>query len=271
MRQQSLRQAANKLLCTDKRGKYQDRKHRAYVIHKMIDDLFAIHLVPPSWQAMDANHIHRLVHHWKQRRINPTTMMRYMTIIRRFLQDINCELAHIDNKSLQLVRIYKRKKSNKIVDETIWQSIEEPCVRLIMAMQIEFGLTFSEAIRVIPYVHVRDNYLKITRDIAFNSSDRCVPIQTDLQQALLAQFYHFTQHNHTLVEIRGYDLIRMEWRLAMKKHRLPVLKHWRYLYARQQYQRLLPDNGNYKTCLMIQNEMGIKSRNTLWLYLHGTK
>lgn len=162
MRKQALRQTANKLLCTDRRGKYQDRKHRTYVIHKMIDDLFAIQLVPPSWKAMEANHIHQLVHHWKQRRINPTTIMRYMTIIRQFLLDMDCELTHIDNKSLQLVRIYKRKKIKKNIDETIWQSIQEPYARIIMAIQDEFGLTFSEAIRMIPYVHAQDKHLWIT-------------------------------------------------------------------------------------------------------------
>jgi hypothetical protein len=30
---------------------------------------------------------------------------------------------------------------------------------------------------------------------------------------------------------------------------------------------LLPEYENYKTCLMLRDEMGIKSRNTLWLYL----
>ena len=88
----------------------------------MIDDLFAIQKVPASWQALEADHIYSLVKHWKQRCINPVTIMRYMTIIRRFLPDMNCELNHIDNKSLQLVRTYKRKRSRTTVEATTWQS-----------------------------------------------------------------------------------------------------------------------------------------------------
>ena len=271
MRKQSLRQEANKILRTDKRGKYQVRKHRFYVIHKMIDDLYAIQKVPASWQALEAEHIYSLVNHWKQRRINPVTIMRYMTIIRRFLPDMNCELNHIDNKSLQLVRIYKRKRSRKTVEATIWQSMQEPCVRLIMALQIEFGLTFSEAIHIQPFVHVRDKDMWITRDIAFNSSDRIIPIRTECQRQIVGLFNELTQQKGNLVTMRAYDLIRIEWRQALTKQRLSALKSWRYLYAQQMHQRLLPEYGNYKTCLMLKDEMGIKSRNTLWSYLHGAK
>ena len=272
MRKQSLRQEANKILRTDRRGKYQDRKHRAYIIYKVIDDLYAIQKVPPSWQAMETEHVHGLVNHWKKRRINPVTIMRYMTIIRRFLTQIDCPpLTHIDNKSLQLVRIYKRKRSRKAVEANIWQSIQETGVRLIMALQIEFGLTFSEAIHIQPFVHVRDKDIWVTRDIAFNSSDRCVPVRTECQREILSQFNEFIQHEDNIVTKRSYDLIRMEWRRALTTHRLSALKSWRYLYARQMYQSLLPEYGNYKTCLMIKDEMGIKSRNTLWLYLHGAK
>lgn len=271
MRQQALRQTANKLLRLDRRGKYQVRKHRFYVIHKMIDDLYAIQKVPPSWQTLEADHIHSLVNHWKQRRINPVTIMRYMTIIRRFLPDMDCKLDHIDNKSLQLVRIYKHKGSKKTVEANIWQSMQEPCVRLIMALQIEFGLTFSEAIHIQPFLHVRDNLIWITREIAFNSSDRSIPIRTECQREIVAQFNDFIGDEDNLTTMRGYDLIRLEWRQTMTKHRLSTLKNWRYLYARQMYQILLPDTGNYKICVMIKNEMGIKSRNTLWSYLHGAK
>ena len=271
MRKQSLRQTANPLLRMDKRGKYQDRKHRAYVIYKVIDDLYTIQKVPPSWQAMETEHVHCLVKHWKKRRINPVTIMRYMTIIRRFLTQMDCQLTHIDNKSLQLMRIYKRTRRRKVVEANIWQSIQEPGVRLIMALQIEFGLTFSEAIHIQPLVHVRDKEIWITREIAFNSSDRYIPIRNECQREILAQFNEFIQHEDNIVTKRSYDLIRMEWRKVLTTHRLSALKSWRYLYARQMYQSLLPEYDNYKICLMIKDEMGIKSRNTLWLYLQGAK
>lgn len=48
MRTQSLRQAANRYLKMEHGGSFKDKKHRAFVIHKLIDDLFTIGEVPPS-------------------------------------------------------------------------------------------------------------------------------------------------------------------------------------------------------------------------------
>nr|WP_233590491.1 hypothetical protein [Legionella qingyii] len=46
MRTQPLRQFANRQIKQNRHGKCLARKHRAYVIHKIIDDLFAIRKMP---------------------------------------------------------------------------------------------------------------------------------------------------------------------------------------------------------------------------------
>ena len=84
MRKQSLRQTANLYLKMDNRGSFKDKQHRAFVIHKMIDDLFIVGDVPRSWHTLKALHIHKLVQHWQRLKIQPATIMRYMTIILLF-------------------------------------------------------------------------------------------------------------------------------------------------------------------------------------------
>lgn len=266
MRISSLRQAANIQIKGDRRGKYQDRKHRQFVIQKMINDLYAIKQVPPSWQALDSQHIQSLVAYWKKRKTNPATIMRYMTIIRRFLTMVDCDLENIDNKSLQLSRTYKRKRRIKMTAD-FWQTIEEPTVRIIMALQTQFGLTFSEAIQLKDGIHIHDDKIIVYRCIAFNSSDRSVPIVTAQQKAIIKELLTLIGDYETLSEAYGYDILRLRWRTELKKHRLPSNKSWRYWYAKQRFEQLLPEIGHYKTCLLIRDEMGIKSRNTLWLYL----
>ncbi len=69
MRKYSLRQTANRYLKTDNRGSFKNKKHRTFVIHKMIDDLFIIGNVPSSWNAIhDRDQIffkqHRLSVSW---------------------------------------------------------------------------------------------------------------------------------------------------------------------------------------------------------------
>lgn len=267
MRTQSLRQFANRQIKMDRQGKFQYRKHRAYVIHKMIDDLFVIRQVPSSWQVLKEEHVYKLVQYWKKRHINSVTIMRYMTIIRRFLQMSDCQIDKIDNQSLDLTRPKPKRRRKKGISPDMWQSMDNPYARVIMAFQVEFGLTFQEAIRIKSYLHIKQDGLWITRDIAFNSSDRCIPFRTEKQKAVLQFFNWLTNDHDNLIKQKSYEELRLLWRSGLAQHRLSSTKSWRYLYAKQTYDNLLPEYGNYKTCLMIRDEMGIKSRNTLWQYL----
>lgn len=267
MRQRSLRQTANRYLKMDHRGSFKDKQHRAFVIHKMINDLFIVGDVPASWRGLKSLHIQQVVQHWQQSKIKSATIMRYMTVIRYFLNSIDCLLADIDNQSLYLTREYKRTKKTKIQSD-IWQSMTEPSARFIMALQTQFGLTFGEAIRCIPDIHFREHSLWITREIAFNSEDRIIPVRNETQKAIIADLVIHTNGSKNLIQWHGYDDIRYQWRQALATYCLPTNKSYRYLYAQQLKTDLLLILGNYQTCWLIRDEMGVKSRNTLWLYLN---
>lgn len=267
MRKQSLRQTANRYLQTDNRGSFKDKKHCTFVIHKMIDDLFLIGDVPPSWHVLKRHHIVKLIEFWHKNKIRPATVMDYMTTIRRFLQDIDCLLSDIDNKSLGLSRQRNARKTRKMSPD-IWAEINQPIAKIIMGMQTLFGLTFSEAIQVKPGVHVKDDRLWITREIAFNSEDRTIPFRNENQTIILSELSHLAPGDQSLLQLHDYDDILSQWRMALKAMNLSTNNTYRYLYARQLKKELLPVLGNYQTDWLIRDEMGIKSRNTLWVYLH---
>ena len=154
MRKQSLRQTANRFLNTDNRGCFKERKRRSYVIHKMIDDLFIVGDVPLKWQALKTVHIQKLVKHWQKRKLNPATIMRHLGIIRKFLYEMECPTANeISNNSLGLRCPGKHKKKPKIYPG-FWQNISTPSVRLLAGLQIQFGLTLSEAMRLNSDFHI---------------------------------------------------------------------------------------------------------------------
>ncbi|HGC5653726.1 hypothetical protein [Legionella pneumophila] len=46
------------------------------------------------------------------------------------------------------------------------------------------------------------------------------------------------------------------------------MKCWRYLYAQQLSLQLSPQMSHYRLTLLIMDEMGLKSRTTLWSYLN---
>lgn len=266
MRKYNLRQTANQYLKLGNQGSYKLKKQRAYVIRKMIDDLYAIGDVPSSWKSIQSHHIHQLVSHWKKSKIRSSTIMNHMTIVRHYLKSIECAIPNIDNKSLQLSKTRKRKRKLKIQHDH-WQSWDNPIPRLIMALQTEFGLTFQEAIYIKPEINIQADCVWITRNISFNSLDRTIPIRFETQKALLNEIKNMTE-DKSIAEFHDYEDTRLAWRKSLKKHALPINKVYRYLYARQIYQSLLPILGKYETYWVIQSEMGIKSRDSLWRYLN---
>src|SRR5471030_32734 len=101
MRTYTLRHTAN-LYLSSNQGSYREKKYRRYVVLKMINDLFVIRKVPPNWKAINSTHIQLLVNHWHKQKIKPSTMMNYMTVIRKFLIEMDNCTANIDNQSLEI-------------------------------------------------------------------------------------------------------------------------------------------------------------------------
>ena len=136
-----------------------------------------------------------------------------------------------------------------------------------MNLQIYFGLTFSETMHLLPGVHVQKNHLWLTREITFNSLDRIVPIRSETQINIINEFNLITKNQHRLIELYGYRALCFTWSKALKTARIPVKRSCRYLYAQIIYKQLAPTQSNDKLTKLLMNELGLKSRSTLWGYL----
>lgn len=253
-----LRQQTVLLMKANKDGTYKERKRRAFVIEKMLNELYALKQTPASWQDLETQHIHSVVKRWKDKKIRPSTIMRYMTIVRKVLSDLGCHVHHIDNRSLCLFRPKSRKKRIKMSVD-FWQNLTNPATRLIMALQIHFGFTFQEAIHFKMSGHVQQNQLLI--------AERFVPICTKEQKAILHELRQLIGGGQSLIKKYGQQHISIFWHSDLKHYQLPSNRTWRYWYAKQRFELLLPQIGYTRTCQAIRQEMSIKSRNTLCLYL----
>ncbi|WP_199740781.1 phage integrase N-terminal domain-containing protein [Legionella septentrionalis] len=267
MRKYSLRQTASQYLKLGNQGSYKTKKQRAYVIRKMIDDLYTLGDVPSSWKNLQSHHIHQLVAHWKSSKMRAGTIINHMTIVRHYLNSIGCFISEIDNKSLQLKKTTKSRKRKLKINHDHWQLWDNPIPRLIMALQTEFGLTFQESIYIKPEINIQSDSVWITRNIAFNSLDRTIPIRFEMQKTILDEVKNITR-GKSIAEFNDYEDTRIAWRKALKKYALPINKAYRYLYAKHMAQYLLPILGKYETYWVIRDEMGIKSRDSLWRYLN---
>ena len=95
-----------------------------------------------------------------------------------------------------------------------------------------------------------------------------IPVRNEIQKSIITDLAIHTSGTKSLMQQHGYDNIRYQWRQELATHSLPTNKSYRYLYAQQLKTNLTPTLGNYQICWLIRDEMGIKSRNTLWLYLN---
>lgn len=93
---------------------------------------------------------------------------------------------------------------------------------------------------------MRKDSLWITNEVAFNSQPRTIPVCTVNQKAVIHLFYQLSEPIKRLFQSTSYEEIRLRWRKALAKSRLPSTKSWRFLYARQRHAALLTEHGKYK-------------------------
>lgn len=248
-------------------GSYRARKHRYFVLHKIIRDLYHIDFVPVKWHAITQKHIQKLVLYWQSKQIQPSTIMKYMTVFRGFLQKIDHKLTSIENHSLGITQ---SKKSRDFIDisESISDKFSSPTAKLLFAFQAFFGLTLSEAMRLVPDIHIQENNLWITREIASSSYDRFIPIRNHDQIKIIQLFQSLCRQDQNLISTFGYHHVRESYSLQLTSLGLTSSKTYRYLYARMVHKELTNSLSNYLVCQTIMREMGIQSRMTLWSYLN---
>ncbi|HGC5653725.1 phage integrase N-terminal domain-containing protein [Legionella pneumophila] len=210
MRKHSLRQIVNQYLDHDNSNSPRAKKYRRFVILKMIEDLFVLGLAPSNWPSMSSTQLKQLIQHWQKKKIKPSTLMNYMTIIRKFLCHVGHHAENIDNLSLGLQTKKSKKKTRKTPADLL-NKINNPITKVLLGFQIHFGLTLSEAMRILPGVHIQEHELLLTREITFNSKDRKIPIRSEIQIKLIQDFNALTQGNGCLITTHGYRAICFEW------------------------------------------------------------
>lgn len=267
MRKSLLRQQVDNHLRHDHIGSYREKKHRYFVLHKIVRDLYHIECVPAKWHALTHEHIQQLVEHWNLSKLKPSTIMKYMTVFRRFLQKIDHQIHGIDNKNLGIINHRPLSKTTHLAADIVLK-FSNPTAKILFEFQTIFGLSLSEAIRLVPDIHIQENHVWITRDIATNSQDRLIPIRHEKQTRLIDSFLIMCDPNKNLMSTLGYHHVRESYSTQLKLLELAPSKTYRYLYARTLHQELSHILPNYLVNQTIMREMGIQTRMTLWNYLN---
>ncbi len=266
MRKSHLRQQVDNYCHHDHSGSYRSRKHRQFVLHKMIRDLFHIGSVPPKWHGITRDDIQRLIFHWQQENGKPATIMKYMTVVRDFFQKIEHKIPEISNKNLGITKQKCPAKPVRLSKDFL-DKLSNPIAKILIEFQVYFGLTLSEAMRLRLDVQLQENSIWITRDIATNSLDRMIPVRKDKQLEIIKSFLILCPEQN-LISTYGYHPVRHAYNTELKAKGLPLSKSYRSLYARNIHSELIKVLTAYLTKQTIMREMGLRSRRTLWAYLN---
>lgn len=265
-RKNQLLSTVYEVLTQDNRNSVSTRKHRLFSMKRIVDGLFAIRIVPATWYGLQTAHVHALVRYWHKKTLKSSTIMNYLVDLRYFLVLINHPLNSIDNKSLKLVKARNDKKPQLNIEEVVSQ-IQEPLAYLQFSLQIYFGLTYKEAIHLIPSIHIspQREAIWITREMSTNHKDRRVPLYLEDQHQLIDELIELTEDGKkSLVQCFGAPHLRLAYKFALSTLNISTQINYRFMYAKARFKHLLEAYSAREAKNMIISETHINKTSTLW-------
>ena len=260
-----LREQANHTFSMIKTGSHQKRQYRKKAVLRFINTLYASGNVPINWYGLNKQHVLSVISYWQNHNLTDDSIRMYIAEIRYFLQAINHTILDIDNHSLGLSR--SKIVQKKPFKEDFLLKISDQIVFLLIKLQIEFGLTLSESFRFTPDLHIRENYLLLSRDMTNSNSDRVVSIYNNSQLETVSLSQNLIDCNSNPIKQCGYSGIRERYRYEVKKAGLTPSVNYRHIFAIKRYQYLLLSHEINIAKDIIMQEMNVNHR-TLRRYIY---
>lgn len=250
---------------TNKTGSYSSRIARYQAVNRFINALGTTRQVPAKWYALDKEHIIKVIGVWRRQDKKENTIEKYIAHLKSFLDVIGHRVPGLDNRSLGL-KVATYQADYRINDDAI-ESIHDPLAKLILLLQIKFGLTFAEAIRFMPDIHANENGLWLTREITRNSLDRTIKYNNEEQRTIIQSLLTYLGSCTSALSRFGYSDVRLSYRIALKRVGLKSSVNYRAVYARNRFIELSQNMKKNLARELIIDEMGI-SPATLWRFLN---
>lgn len=242
---------------TNKTGPYAYRLARHQTINRFIIAFSATRQVPIKWHAVNKDDILRAVNYWRMQKKKDSTIMKYISQLKSFLNVIGHKIEGIDYKSLGLDKIIQ--PSDHSISHEAVELIRDPLIKNIILLQIKFGLTFAEAVRFAPDIHANQDGLWLTREITRNSLDRTIKYQNEQQQQIIKELSEQLGCCESARSRFGYHEIRALYRVSLGMVGLKSSINYRAIYARERFITLTDEVQEKKAKEIIMDEMGISS------------
>ncbi len=241
-----------------KQGSHATKREQQRVMNTIINDLNRLRRLPREFKLMTPHDIECLVRFWKEKGLSVATIGNKLGVLRQFNQLARLDLNIPSNKELGSIKATSTPLKISL-PENYENKIFHPITRSLIALQLHFGLTKLEAIRVNPTCIVNDNILLIQRTIAHNKKDRTIPIVTNGQKSTLSERKILTQTSQLLKQQDTSLLINHLYAAECHDAGIDPKTPFRRHYAQTRLNILKNTRDKQSALLVLCEEMGFSA------------
>ncbi len=253
----NLQQKSQNIFQRQKNGSPATKLEQQRVMNTIIEDLDRLRRLPRDFRLITPNDIEHLVNCWKKRSLSTATITNKLGVLRRLNQLADLNLNIPSNKELNSIKT-STTPLNMAIPKDYEKNIFHPLTKSVIALQLHFGLTKLEAIRLNSTCACVNNILLIERTIAHNKKDRTIPITTKIQIETINERNRLIQTS-PLLKLQTSDSVTQINRLYMAEcchadisPKTPFRKH----YAQTRLKLLEETQDKQSALLTLCLEMG---------------
>ena len=266
-RKHELEKSAFKYLNRIRSGSAHTKKTRVCVMMQLIDDLAKTkqHL-PDSISKIQSSQISLLVKFWREKGFKEKTILNRLGVLRTIN---NLTQLNIDIPSNTALGLRNESTVRKIMttDFSILDKVSHPITRSVLAFQLHFGLTQSEAIQIDPDLISHAHALMVMRSIAHNKRDRNIPILNAEQETVINERRILSDKKIT--EIMPIKMVNHLIKFELMFLGFNESKDLRAIYAKKRFSEVSANIGEQQAIKKLMIEIGIKKSKPIYALLNS--
>jgi hypothetical protein len=204
--------------------------------------------------------IYKLITYWQKKKLSSGSIINRLSLLRKYLKQINSPIEIPSNKTLNLKRNYDIKENQceklsiKVVDQ-----VYHPVTKFMLKLQMLFGLTKPESLRFVYYpLDSQNKFIRISKSVAHNQRDRVIPIIKEEQKALIVEFQQFVSEKLSLENLASKTTLLAIYHSELLFNAVASNTLFRAAYAEDRYQYLVNQQLSKPSVLkQLSQELGL--------------
>ena len=243
-------------------GTPRSRREKRNIMRQIIKELLDLKIAPNNFESLSANAIKQLVTQWKKSGNSDATMINKLSILRSFNLKGGFGIDIPPNNAFELSK--NKNKPTKTIRQGIINQVSSPITECILGLQLEFGLTKLEAIRLPIGIAIENHDLIIPKNIAYNHKERFIAIYRPEQKELIKKLENILADKFCLSELANERHISNLYNAELAVLGIDYQTNFRSTYANNRLAELQRKRFTKKEAYQVlMDEMGYYSHHTL--------